>query len=45
MFDGGRNLEVPKILKKIVPGILAEELAKSDRPTTYLKYTFLQAHK
>ena len=45
MFDGGRNSEVPKILKKVFPEILGDELSKSDKPNIYLKYAFLQAHK
>lgn len=45
IFDGGKNGEVPKILKKVFPNILSDELEKSDDPNIYLKYTFLQAHK
>ena len=45
MFDGGRNSEVAKILKKVYPGILADEIELCDKPNVYLKYSFLQAHK
>lgn len=45
MFDGGRNSEVPKILKKVFPEILADEISKNEKPNIYLKYAFLQAHK
>ncbi|XP_067934912.1 PH domain leucine-rich repeat-containing protein phosphatase 2-like isoform X2 [Watersipora subatra] len=45
MFDGGRNSEVPKILKKVFPSILAEEMTLCNKPSVYLKYSFLQAHK
>lgn len=45
MFDGGRNSEVPKILKKVYPNILAEEIEMCNKPSVYLKYSFLQAHK
>lgn len=45
MFDGGKNSEVPRILKRCFPHILSTEMSECDKASLYLKYAFLHAHK
>ncbi|XP_072452240.1 PH domain leucine-rich repeat-containing protein phosphatase 2 [Chiloscyllium punctatum] len=45
VFDGDRNLEIPRLLQCTVGDVLAEELQQSNVDSVYMTHTFLVSHR
>ncbi|XP_067905406.1 PH domain leucine-rich repeat-containing protein phosphatase 2-like isoform X1 [Heterodontus francisci] len=45
VFDGDRNMEIPRLLQCTVGDVLAEELQQSNMDSVYMTHTFLVSHR
>ncbi|XP_072926253.1 PH domain leucine-rich repeat-containing protein phosphatase 2-like [Hemitrygon akajei] len=45
LFDGDKNMEIPRLLQCTVGDVLAEELQQSCVDTVYMTHTFLVSHR
>ncbi|XP_038662467.1 PH domain leucine-rich repeat-containing protein phosphatase 2-like isoform X1 [Scyliorhinus canicula] len=45
VFDGDRNMEIPRLLQCTVGDVLAEELQQSNVDNVYMTHTFLVSHR
>uniref|UniRef100_A0A4W3JFZ0 PH domain leucine-rich repeat-containing protein phosphatase 2 n=2 Tax=Callorhinchus milii TaxID=7868 RepID=A0A4W3JFZ0_CALMI len=45
VFDGERNMEIPRLLQCTVGDVLAEELQQSNTDNVYMTHTFLVSHR